>query len=336
MTDIKVKTAGLSVSSDGSSSGILESGSVSGGSNDLTMSAGDDSVSVTAAATATAVTAAALNEEWRVKYEHLYESHRKLQKMNSALEDKLLRVVDKFEGEKNQMSRDLAQQTQKLVQAKLTIQQLHEQNQDLESDLHLSINLLRNNRPSNFMSKKVDALPADMRPRVRSCIAEQKAAEQRQQRCKAEGRKITVAVEPTAKEGVNATTSEDEDKVSAAILAKVLEERDKERRRENKFCIDVGTQTHGWHFPTPTPNGQDKRHLHQKDTSGSSASSTLSSPVKPSEFSGLHLTSVILPPPPDIKRQSFKSSLSMAGVSASAASSYLTRSATFSAMQTDI
>ena len=37
--------------------------------------------------------------------------------------------------------------------------------------------------------------------------------------------------------------------VSAAILAKVLEERDKERRRDGKFCIDVGTQTHGWHFP---------------------------------------------------------------------------------------
>ena len=37
--------------------------------------------------------------------------------------------------------------------------------------------------------------------------------------------------------------------VSAAILAKVLEERDKERRRDRKFCIDVGTQTHGWHFP---------------------------------------------------------------------------------------
>ena len=36
------------------------------------------------------------------------------------------------------------------------------------------------------------------------------------------------------------------DRVSAAILAKVLEERDKERRAEAKFCIDVGTQTHGY------------------------------------------------------------------------------------------
>ena len=40
----------------------------------------------------------------------------------------------------------------------------------------------------------------------------------------------------------------DNEKVSAAILAKVLEERGKERSARYKFCIDVGTQTHGWHF----------------------------------------------------------------------------------------
>ena len=101
---------------------------------------------------ATAAIKAALNEEWHAKYERLWESHRKLQKVNSALEDKLLRMADKFEGEKNGLvrswsrkwltwfaqtillfhsfqTRDLALQTQKLVQAKLTVQQLHQQNQ---------------------------------------------------------------------------------------------------------------------------------------------------------------------------------------------------------------
>ena len=51
--------------------------------------------------------------EWRSKYDRLYESYRRLQKTNAGLEDKLLRVVDKFESEKNQMARDLAAQTQK-------------------------------------------------------------------------------------------------------------------------------------------------------------------------------------------------------------------------------
>ena len=67
------------------------------------------------------------NWEWRVKYERLFEAHRKLQKTNNSLEDKLLRIVDKFEAEKNQMSRDLASQTQRLVESKLTIQRLHDQ-----------------------------------------------------------------------------------------------------------------------------------------------------------------------------------------------------------------
>jgi len=48
----------------------------------------------------------------------------------------------------------------------------------------------------------------------------------------------------------------DSNVVSAAILAKVLEERDKERQRDRKFCIDVGTQTHGWHFPVGKSSGK--------------------------------------------------------------------------------
>ena len=86
-------------------------------------------VSLAAQEAASAAIKAALNDEWRAKYDRLWESHRSLQKVNSALEDKLLRMVDKFEGEKNGLTRDLAHQTQKLVQAKLTVQQLHQQNQ---------------------------------------------------------------------------------------------------------------------------------------------------------------------------------------------------------------
>ena len=75
------------------------------------------------------------NWEWKVKYERLFEAHRKLQKNNNSLEDKLLRIVDKFEAEKNQMSRDLASQTQRLVESKLTIQRLHDQNRNLQRSI---------------------------------------------------------------------------------------------------------------------------------------------------------------------------------------------------------
>lgn len=107
--------------------------------------------------------------EWRSKYDRLYESYRRLQKTNAGLEDKLLRVVDKFESEKNQMTRDLASQTQKLVEAKLTIQRLSDQNRDLQSDLNLSINLLRN-KPNSFVSPKLDSLPSDVKSRVKTFV----------------------------------------------------------------------------------------------------------------------------------------------------------------------
>ena len=180
--------------------------------------------------------------EWQAKYDRLFEAHRKLQKTNHSLEDKLLRIVDKFEADKNQMTRDLASQTQKLVQSKLTIQQLHDRNGDLQSDLNLSITLLQN-RPSSYLAQRVDTLPSDMQARVRSYIADKHA--ERFAKEKVEGKRIRVPI----MEDVDKDSVGENEKVSAAILAKVLEERAKERRKERKFCIDVGTQTHGWHFP---------------------------------------------------------------------------------------
>ena len=109
--------------------------------------------------------------EWQAKYDRLWEAHRKLQQTNHSLEDKLLRVVDKFEADKNQLTRDLASQTQKLVQAKLMIQQLHDQNGELQSDLQLSLTLLQN-RPSSYLTQRVGSLPADMQQRVRTYMAD--------------------------------------------------------------------------------------------------------------------------------------------------------------------
>lgn len=112
-----------------------------------------------------------------------------------------------------------------------------------QNDLNLSINLLRN-RPNSFVPQRIDTLPADVRADVKNFAAEKN-------RERSEGKKIRVAVpdEATAGSYTSGSDVNGGDLVSAAILAKVLEERDKERRRDRKFCIDVGTQTHGWHFP---------------------------------------------------------------------------------------
>lgn len=178
-------------------------------------------------------------EEWQAKYERLVDAHKKLQRTNICLEEKLLKVVDKFEADKNMITRDLATQTQKVVEAKLTIQQLHKQNTQLKSDLQVALNILQM-KPSSFISQKMDSLPEDLQCRVRQ-YANEKQEEKRNFRNG--GQKITIAV-PNG-----AFSSNGDEAVSAAILAKVLEERENERKKEQKFCIDIGTQTHGWQFP---------------------------------------------------------------------------------------
>ena len=178
-------------------------------------------------------------EEWQAKYERLAEAHKKLQRNNISLEDKLLKIVDKFEGEKNLINRDLATQTQKVVEAKLNIQQMHKQNTQLKSDLQVALNILQM-KPNSFVSQKMESLPDDLQTRVKQYQFE-KSDERKNFRNG--GHKITVAVPNGAFE------SNDGEAVSAAILAKVLEERENERKKEQKFCIDIGTQTHRWQFP---------------------------------------------------------------------------------------
>ena len=174
---------------------------------------------------------------------------------------------------------DLASQTQKLVESKLMIQQLHDQNSELQSDLQLSINLLRN-RPTSFMSQRLDTLPPDIQQRVRACLAENARDRQLQRlsRGPPEGRKIRIAI-PSDESCIGGTSVSngtcDSDKISAAILAKVLEERDKERQGDRQLRIDVGTQTHGWnHFP-----GADKIHAPASSSSSSSTASCINKEI---------------------------------------------------------
>jgi len=179
-------------------------------------------------------------EEWQAKYERLVDAHKRLQRNNICLEEKLLKIVDKFESDKNVISRELATQTQKVVEAKLTIQQLHKLNSQLKSDLQVALNLLQT-KPSSFVPQRLDTLPEDLQARVRQVGSEK---EERRGAFRNGGHRITIAMPSGSQAGDEA--------VSAAILAKVLEEREKERKKEQKFCIDIGTQTHGWHFPDAT------------------------------------------------------------------------------------
>ncbi|KAG8235690.1 hypothetical protein J437_LFUL014034 [Ladona fulva] len=197
---------------------------------------------------------AALSEEllaWQEKYSRLYEAHKKLQKVNQNLEDKLLKIVDKFETDKSSLTRDITHLTQNLVEGNAKITRLQDENERYRNDVNLAIQLLQC-KPSNFVSQKFDSLPGELQQKVKTYMT-QKKRETGGMQSKPEMKTIKVPIPtfpPTAMVySVNKTPAEREssssksandgiDIVSAAIMAKVLEERERERcqRRHCDTC----------------------------------------------------------------------------------------------------
>lgn len=61
---------------------------------------------------------------WQDKYERLYESHKRVQKVNQSLEDKLLKLVDRHSSERAQLTSDVATLSVRLAQANYNIGKL--------------------------------------------------------------------------------------------------------------------------------------------------------------------------------------------------------------------
>jgi len=234
-----------------------------------------------------------VNEEYKAKYERLQESYKRLQRNNISLEEKLLNVSEKFNADKNLLSRDLATQTQKVVEAKLTIQQLNKENFQLKSDLKVALQLLQN-KPNAFVHQKLGNLPTDLQARVRDYYRDQ----EREKVARSSGQRISISV---SSGGSNKDT---DDAISAAILAKVLEQRERERSKDKKFCIDIGTQTHHWGFPDTVSVSEKQRggkstdeedDLENDDTTVLASSSPRILPDEPSIHSSVLRKDVTLP-----------------------------------------
>lgn len=181
-----------------------------------------------------------LQEACQDRWQRLQDGYRKLQKVNQGLEDKLLRVVDRCETEKNALSRDVQELTSRLVDAQLALAQLREENEQYRNDCNVAVQLLQC-KPSSFVASKYSALPNELQEKVRSHLGS------RAQRTPPEARVIRVPMPtfpPTAM--VYSVSPEDTtppqqqegngplpDYISAAVMAKVLEERARERRRSH-------------------------------------------------------------------------------------------------------
>ncbi|OXU28620.1 hypothetical protein TSAR_010925 [Trichomalopsis sarcophagae] len=187
---------------------------------------------------------ASLKEEvliWQDKYTRLYEAYKRVQKVNQNLEDKLLRIVDKCETEKGAFTKDIATLSHRLADANYTIHRLTQDNEKYRNDVNLAIQLLQC-KPSNFVGQKYESLPPEVQAKVRTYVAQKTRISEMSS---TEVRSITVPIStfpPTAmvynvaKPVIDKQDdhSDDESKppvdmVSAAIMAKVLEDREKER-----------------------------------------------------------------------------------------------------------
>lgn len=61
---------------------------------------------------------------WQDKYERLYESHKRVQKVNQSLEEKLLRLVDNNTAERGQWTSDVAKLSVSLADANYLVSNL--------------------------------------------------------------------------------------------------------------------------------------------------------------------------------------------------------------------
>ncbi|XP_011494332.1 PREDICTED: uncharacterized protein LOC105359422 [Ceratosolen solmsi marchali] len=187
---------------------------------------------------------ASLKEEmiiWQDKYTRLYESHKRIQKVNQNLEDKLLKIVDKCETEKGAFTKDIATLSIKLADANYSIHQLTQDNEKYRRDIILATQLLQC-KPSNFVGQKYESLPSEVQAKVRTYVTQKNHISEIPN---TDIKSITVPIStfpPTAmvynvakpimdKQDINNDDNEKSpiDMVSAAIMAKVLEDREKER-----------------------------------------------------------------------------------------------------------
>ncbi|XP_041981449.1 uncharacterized protein LOC121734880 [Aricia agestis] len=148
---------------------------------------------------------------WREKYERLYDSHKRVQKLNQVLEDKLLQMVDKMKGEKSQLTKDIATLSVRLAESKHNYSMLQKENERYKNDMNLAIQLLQC-KPDNFVSQKLDNLPVDTQARVSQYVMSKtpKATSSNQ-----------------SKNGNDIDTfdaSEYEFNISASLMSKILED----------------------------------------------------------------------------------------------------------------
>ncbi|CAH1119674.1 unnamed protein product [Phaedon cochleariae] len=185
---------------------------------------------------------------WQDKYKRLYDAHRRVQRVNQGLEDKLLKLVDVCETDKNTLTKDVAILSHKLAEANYAIKKLTEDNERYKNDVSLAIQFLQC-KQTNFVAKRYDSLPAEVQSQVSNFMTTKKKPEERKPSTEVKNIKVPIPTfpptamvysvpkspNPERKSENTDMESAPVDIVSAAIMAKVLEERLREKANA-KHC----------------------------------------------------------------------------------------------------
>lgn len=100
-------------------------------------------------------------DKMRDKFRRLQNSYTASQRANQDLEEKLHALLRKVERDKKTMDQELVELTNKLLDAKGTIDRLEELNERYRQDCNLAVQLLKCNK-SHFRNHKFSDLPAEL------------------------------------------------------------------------------------------------------------------------------------------------------------------------------
>lgn len=116
-----------------------------------------------------------LRDENRVlkdKFEKISDGQRRLENQNSTLEDRLLKIVEKYEAEQKGLFEELTIAHSKLVEMKLTVAELEEQKEQYRNDCNVAVNLLQC-KPGDFINHSYNSLPINLKDRLKSILTEE-------------------------------------------------------------------------------------------------------------------------------------------------------------------
>ncbi|XP_052009352.1 brain-enriched guanylate kinase-associated protein [Xyrauchen texanus] len=111
-------------------------------------------------------------EKFTEKLRRIQSSYAALQRINQDLEEKIQRTTEHHEQEKRALSREIIVLNNHLMEAKITIQKLREDNDLYRKDCNLAAQLLQCGK-SPFRAHKLSELPIDFQERVSSHMEKQ-------------------------------------------------------------------------------------------------------------------------------------------------------------------